>query len=504
MRKTLTILGWAWATALAFCYVSIPVDLLNFFGTRFCGPWVLFAYGIFLLLLACAFFIRRVCVKKRWDKNYWIRGSLLFLWTLPLAGLLVDAPPVRNDYTEASVRSSDPAVLASYDTLMKFRRNGGIEIKSTFRNYRDETVVMDDPPAHAAIIQQRWDDIAEARKVIGELDAFPIITDIGKDTRIDSDMPILHFLTLRSVCRIYSAYVKLKAAEGDTLEAARQLSHLHGVTRKGLPYCGPLVSKMIWISIAGQNIQTAAVIARSPHCDAKTLAILKEMFPPLEWDAVSLRRAMICEYLTIKNIIFHFSRTTETPSILMACRCSSVIEADGKSHNNRPTIMNWPFAAVGNAFLIRQNRTLQDLRLMFDMQMKALETVPYNFDPAAEAGRSVARSVLELDGYEKWPGGAVTPYGLCHLPLYNISGRVVVSIAVPSFGRAAQKSLEVKIRSDLLYLEIGKRLGEPLPVLVDPYTKAAYTTDAQGHFFSPGRDGKPGTADDITLEEKKP
>jgi len=64
------------------------------------------------------------------------------------------------------------------------------------------------------------------------------------------------------------------------------------------------------------------------------------------------------------------------------------------------------------------------------------------------------------------------------------------------------RSCEVRIVSELLALEIHDRLGQPLDVMDDPYTRRPYWRDeATGEWFSAGSDGLPGTADDLSVKK---
>ena len=90
----------------------------------------------------------------------------------------------------------------------------------------------------------------------------------------------------------------------------------------------------------------------------------------------------------------------------------------------------------------------------------------------------------------------------CRYPdIRNLGGWWIVAMSQPSYSKAARQTVHNKILSDLLAIEIGKRLGQPV-ALNDCYSGKPYDRDhVTGRLFSTGPDRKPGTADDIVLEE---
>ena len=486
MRKVIMILGWTWAVSLAFCYGSslAVYYTLTHPSTGDCPSGNILTLAscvLFAVFLAIAIVADVACRRKQWAVSCRLRYWALALLTIPLLFLLIDVRPLEHEYTEADVRSHDPAVLASYEPLMKTfgRRKDNPALvtslsKVRFKNRETDTAFNVNPQAYAEVINQSWEEIAVVRKALAELDKFPGITDLGASTRLDFAVPTINFVTIRSASRVYQAYANLKAAEGDTLAAARQLSLLQRIARKSLPHCGTLTAHMIWIAVVTRNIETAAKLLKSPKCDAAMLAVLKENFPPFSVADLSWRKVFMGQNVCMQNTLRQCQAIGAAGFITGLC-CE-----DWKSD---ATQFSWVRRAVAMPpywFLYRPNLTSRELRRLCDVAIRDNDFSTFGDHRCAQAGADL-RQVKT-----------------CR----NFLGQKIVAYAVPSFGTAFQKVVAAKIRSDLLYLEICKRLGEPPPALADPYTKAAYAADAQGHFFSPGRDGKPGTADDITLEEK--
>lgn len=91
-------------------------------------------------------------------------------------------------------------------------------------------------------------------------------------------------------------------------------------------------------------------------------------------------------------------------------------------------------------------------------------------------------------------GGKVT--------IRNLGGWRLISFATPSFQRCSETAVKTKVLSDLLAIEIGDRLNQPV-VLNDYYSDGPYGRDKRtGRFFSVGPDKKPNTDDDIVLGKK--
>ena len=83
--------------------------------------------------------------------------------------------------------------------------------------------------------------------------------------------------------------------------------------------------------------------------------------------------------------------------------------------------------------------------------------------------------------------------------LANLGGWFLVATATPSFVKAQAETSKYKVLSDLLALELNRRLGKDLEI-PDYYTGGKYLFDeATGAFSSAGPDGKAGTKDDVVL-----
>jgi hypothetical protein len=83
--------------------------------------------------------------------------------------------------------------------------------------------------------------------------------------------------------------------------------------------------------------------------------------------------------------------------------------------------------------------------------------------------------------------------------LNNLAGWYLLRNYLCSFSRAADSASRTKVLSDLLEIELHKRLGEPIDI-PDFYSGKPYFVDPQNvKLTSVGPDGIAGTKDDIQL-----
>ncbi len=499
-HKLLGILGWFWTAALAFCYAALAIVPVRLALEEPSGIRILsVAYGLFAVFLAIAILLRLVFARKGWDRRCRLRGALLIVLSLPLAGLLVDAPAIPNDYTEADVRPSDPAVLASHGIMMKLLDQCGTlsddPVVSEASRYKS---CIPDPRDHADLIREAWAKTAETRKTLAELERFPGITEIGRDTPVGIDDPDFrksnhNSMGLLELGRLYDVHAKLLAAEGNTREAARDLAFFHRIMRKWLPNCGTLLTKMHGIAEVGIMYGGAIEILQRKACDAETLAILKADFHPLTKEELSIRRPLIWGYLYFQHRVDGHSLDKDLMEKL--CNLNGITKEEIGVATAKQVLL-WPMARTVQFFLLRRNQTLRDYQatckpLIALWSIKTETDIPLPAPKRRDGGNKLFSIAGRPD----------IPFPGRWLPVYNIGGRIILEedeepfdFAIPYYSMGAATN---KACGDLLWLELCRRSGEAPPVLVDPFTRKPYAKDGHGHFFSAGRDGKLGTDDDI-------
>ncbi|MBI2437655.1 MAG: hypothetical protein HYV36_02420 [Lentisphaerae bacterium] len=475
------IIGWLYAVILCLIYgllLSAYGCSLRFHDSH--EPRLSFLFLLFLALLAvfigCCFSLSWLWRRRNWDSRGRWRFAFLVLLTIPIVCLMRDATPIEHDYSMKDIVPGDPKILASYDTLMLFRKGGGMEVKTTdtsanYPQFQTNILanLLTNTLAYSESISYAWNSIAPARSVIEKLDTYPGIADLTPQVPLGTNTPIPNFVTLRSISWTYTAYASLKTAQGHPEEGVKQLAKIQSVTRKALPNSALLINKMIWIAIARNNIEAAYVILQQPQCTPESLKILKEAFPSISAEDVSLRHVFIGEYLFLKSCVDWLRPSTFFDAF-------SLIEVVGTTPKP-PSLFRKAVSSFVYYLAIRKNRTFRDFRKHFDLLVEGAGKHPPDMSRADRFVKNYIR----------------------HPDIRNLGGWFMVSVTTPSFTRASVTAVNTKVLSDLLAIEIGNRLNQPV-VLDDYYSDGPYGRDERtGRAFSVGPDKKPNTYDDILL-----
>lgn len=415
-----------------------------------------------------AFLVVTVCKSSQLDRRGWWRAVALVLLALPLAWLCIDAPPVENDYTIADITVDSPDAGPSSRVLLRYSRNAAADfqlnaptVDSTSREAFTNAL------ACAREIEQAWADIAPAREWVRQLDAFDVIADLLPGTRPEDwgrGIGVLDFRVLRRIGRVYWAHASLLAERGKPDEALRELVQFHSVSRKALSRASLLVHKMVWTAIVHGNLDTAERILRKAHGRRKeAAALILETFPPLTAGEVSMRSPLIGEYLGLVTELSGY-RALEWIGLF-----GSVSDPAAVAGAFRPF----------EPFLYQRNRTRRILHGRLDQHITAAARCPpEGFEPLTTREREAF-----LPGIRNVVGGWLTWEWL-----------------EPSVLPAGQRCFELTVRSELLVVEAQRVLGRDSG-LKDIYTGEPYPLDESGIPFGVGLDRKPGTADDIKLND---
>lgn len=466
------IIGWLYAVILCLIYGL----LLSAYGLFRFHDRSLFLSLLFLALpavfIGCCFGVSWFCRKRNLDsRGYW-RFALLVLLTIPVACLMHDAAPIEHDYSIKDIVPGDQKILESYSTLMLFRKDGGMKVETTITssNYPD---LLTNALAHAESISRDWDSIAEARAIMEKLDTYPGIADLTPQVQLGTNTPTPNFVTLRSISWAYAAYANLKTAEGYLEEGVKQLAKIQSVTRKVLPYSATIVDKMIWIWIARNNIEAAFAIMQQPQCNSETLEILKTSFPPITEEDISLRRVFITQYIGYKAICEVVLRPSNFLDFFVFTEVGKPLPA--------PSFIRKATSPLVYYLTFRKNRTFRDLRKRTDLLIEGAGRHPPDM---SQANNFIYNHDL-------------------HPVINNLGGWYLVNIVImASFTSISEAAVKIKILNDLLAIEIGDRLNQPV-VLNDYYSDGPYRRDKlTGRPFSVGPDKKPNTDDDIVLGKK--
>ena len=463
----------AWGLAL-FLVVVVDVSKGISIPRAVVDHWAIFFLAVvFLLALlslcACAA-INRWCRKKNKDASGYGRMAALVFLLFVLVGYVattIDGPPPEHDFTRADILSPAKDVETTYAIIMAYRDGGPIRVTNRLDRVWPE--VQTNALAHAAEIEQAWKSIEEHRNVIEKLDTFEGIAGMAPSTVFNHEIPILGFLSFRTMARTYCAYALLRVEQGKPEEGVRELVRLNSVARKALPYMAVLVDKLIWLAVTAMTSDAAYRIARHPNATPQVLATLKGSFTPLAGRDWSLRGAFIGECLGIKDNI----KDENFLGSLQLRRNARTMEVTTAEIRN--SVLKRCVARVIYGILVDYNRTVRDLVSFWDCGIEGAEKSPPDG----------SKFEAFVSAYSKKSF------------IVNPGGRVYLLISVPGFRQYGDDALRGKVLSDLLAAEIQRRLGEKVD-LIDPYTgKPCLIDEKTGTPFSVGPDRKAGTQDDI-------
>jgi hypothetical protein len=423
-------------------------------------------YGFLVLLAGGALIIGIIKGSIRGSTSFALFCAVSAILTAAgLAWFTLDDPPIREDH-------------AAEDVLLK--ANGSYPHLELFNKADTKALVKANKKLgegyHGKVdkraFEEVWEEIADYRAAIEALDGFDVICDLPEGAALDMKTPLLHFMALREVAKIYQKYSIFKVLEGRGEEAVVHLCRLHRVSRKGMRSATVLISKMIFNALARMTLDSAYVAVLNENCDEKILNRLKESFTPLDFQDMSMERPIIAEYIALRSVI----QNQLKPETFL----NAFTMVAGATQKQEPAFP--PASYFVYYFGFKPNKSLRGMKEYYDLLLEAQKEYPVD---ATEATRY-------LEQYVKEP------------QIRNMVGWILNSIAMPNLENYCKRTMETKVKSDLLSLVIHERLGESLDIK-DLYTGDSYNfRKEEGYVRHPGEDGTFDTKDDITLGEKPP
>lgn len=430
-------------------------------------------YGPATACLYAGLFLALVIAIGHWlshgerDARFLGRGALIAVLLAGLAWAMQDEPAAELRYTRDMLRV--PAeVEHSRPILMTYTVGGTNSVPSASKELLD-TMAWDDAgksdelpdlTPFAAEIDRLWVELLPARQVIEHLDTFPGICELSNDMVLDASLPLPKFVEWKRLVQGYSAYAILKAEQGNAAEGVRELAKLHSVSRKWLPYSTVLICRMINIEMINREIWTAQRILRTGKAQPDALAMLERAFTPLSDEDVSVRRSTIGECLAIQGTLEKINRPPDVRRLLAA------------TGPDKP----W--------WVVR-------------VEQIAIAFLPFKKNASIAYLHRLYAPIIDADNIGKRPP---TQAPRSWRSRRNAVGEAFISrVAMPDFDKAWWTCRKVKIRSDLLNLEIARRAGRPAEMR-DWHTGKSYLYDDTAQcYFSAGKDSVPGTADDVRI-----
>ena len=408
-------------------------------------------------------------------------AALLAVWALPLVFLLRDAPPVREAVTWRDLPVPPVQMAESHACLQKLIGTNAPAIRHGSDHVWNLDEMCTNALAYSDEIERAWQAVSPGWASIEQLDTFPAIADLAELPNPCSDdwpnLPLPHLVNMRNLAQACCAYALLKSAQGHPDQGARVLATFHSVVRKALPYARYLGVKMMFVVVGDMAIRTAHEISINPACSQETRDILLGAFPPLSREETSLRISLKGDYVEARA---YYEQRVPRVGLVLAMK-EQYMPWDSVKGWILPTVTGWErhLSAVLTFLIFHPNRTARDSKVYFERWLAAAETNPLDLSHAPTSPETHARRP----------------------ELHNFGGWWLVNVHPPTYTHAIRRTVQVKVHSDLLAMELARLNGKKLE-LPDYFTGQAFLTDeATGELYSPGLDKSPGTDDDIRLSK---
>lgn len=441
-----------WVTALLLCLFHASM-LVGHSSIAFLNGLSLsvIVYAYWTGILACGALLVWMMIRtsSRWGKAF--TTVCVFATIILGAGMfwyLLDAPPLSDDYKEADIR---PKANGSYQLLKIFNEADVSRLEKIKKGI--------DPAAGEEIsfdkMNSAWEQITPYRQAIAALDKSKTICDLPPGSSYNRKMPFLQYSALCTIADIYGIYCNSALAQGRSVHAVKALGQLHRVIRKGMMSSTVLLHKMIFLNLADKTLETAYTMLLNKECGLQCLKLLSADFTPFDSKEYNLETVMIGNYLLLKNTI------PDCPT---------------RRHGVRGIA-----SCVAYYFSFHPNRSLRHIKHYFDLLIKGQRQYPPDFTAAERFAREYAENP----------------------PLRNMSGWLLNTIAYPDFREYSNRTVRIKVKSDLLAVAIHNRL-EKTADIADLFTgNACRFKEEKNLLRHPGEDGEFDTSDDIILGDEK-
>lgn len=427
--------------------------------------------AILAISIALCTAVMLACRKWSFDTRGFLRGGALTGLTILLCRLIIDGQPGGTDYTYPDfLRDTKEDVAAHNDLLTLSRLDPALVfLNSNFDYQRVVTNVQNETD----LIARVWAGTAQARAVVEKLDDATHVPDMIPDATNGASRISCGRLPA-NLTDLYHARVLLLVQQGAPDDAAKLLRRYHSFTRKALE--GSVCSRGGWQEAARRNIVMAHWLLHKAGQAEKTAAIIKNGFSPLSLADIS----GIC---MVKSAYVQYCGSIEAE--VGPSTWHTIIRDQAGSRTDG--FWRWPetgsrqMAALLNLLIYKANESRNMLRLYMKLEIAGAEDCPPDF--------SRARRFLQKFNSSPWIG--------------NPGGWYLLHKHMKECDYGMPEVFEVKVLSDLLFVELCNKGGEECP-MTDPYAGKPYQIEEKsGELFSVGVDRAPGTADDIRLDSRQ-
>lgn len=403
-------------------------------------------------------------------------AALFSLWKM-------DAPPIEKDWSVADLRSAAPEYSDSYDLLLSLRDVDYLnattstetdpitmerveEISALFSDHIDKSLQQTSMciQDYAVEIESAWESAKQIRQIIKQLSTYKEIAD-NSEMVFGSEAAFT--FSYRRVIFLYKLHTALLCEQGNSVKSANQLIEIDSVSRKLSLTSRTFLSNLTALSGLFSDILIANFIINHPDSSEESIEILAEHFKPLTEEHMSIRNAIISEYLTFKHGI------------------------ESNSMENWNSEMEFSTSQMKEEGSLKVNSTL---RLFRNTLEKAY--------PENNISQPISIWPSPLNGFEspcidfKKDFDELMPI---HYQVYNLSGTFLVSSFFPPVNRVVKVKTNTQIYDDLFQIALAMRLGEEYDLTARAYG-GEYIVDVEKKIiFSVGPDEEAYTDDDISL-----
>ena len=359
------------------------------------------------------------------------RVLLRALFSLPfilfLAALRIDAPKPEGLYTEEDLIIVSADTDAAHELFLTLKKKGRWEERHAHESshWGLSRVNSTNIAEHAEEVETSWAEVAKLHELVTQLSKLEVVTDRANDSLLTVEGPGMNFCNVRHLGHLYRAKTLLMVSQGDYAGATRNLSTFHIFTRKALKSSTLLRSRMLWVSLAEMNIETARTIARAGECPTTQLRDLAVAFAPLTTTEVSLRRSIIAEHICFVNLIAGLrdrgARGVVTTSV------DTLFDSE-----DDPAFIKWVLA-----YTFLPNRTISARNDQTDQLLQWLV-------------------LCDLERFDDYLAKEMT-----NPPLLNIGGWFVNWLSQMSPQRSYKRTIEVQAQSQALAADFAALLPSP-------------------------------------------
>jgi hypothetical protein len=254
---------------------------------------------------------------------------------------------------------------------------------------------------------------------------------------------------------VYAMHAILEASRGNELSASQALAEMSKVTRRLCITSRSMITKIACFAVLHRDLDAAAFIINEPSTSDATVELLRKHNAPLTENQISISNCLIFEYLMLKNAWDEYSAE----------------------------ILNLPIAKRNSTFRVLKNFCDENIARQKNETFEPLRVWP-KFYP--HLPNMSVDEVVEGKGY--WSYRVYNPVGWGH-----------VMILTPAIEGVFKQTIRIAVKDDLFQIAVAMRLGEDCSLKARAYGDEYIIDLERKIIYSPGRDEKPFTHDDITL-----